>query len=191
RGADGPSRGARLSPGVWHHPQPGRCRRGRPERVPHGGPQGRRLRGAGGPRDLDVPRDDERRAQPTARQAPRAGAVERGGRVDRRRFAGIGEVASAPGADGATRAAHPALRGATVTCQEVIAVLADYLEATLSPDLLARIEAHLQDCAACRAYLATYRSTKSLAASAGRVEMPQEMKGRLREFLLRELGEGR
>jgi len=78
-----------------------------------------------------------------------------------------------------------------VTCQEVIAVLADYLEATLPPDLLARIEAHLQDCAACRAYLATYRSTKSLAASAGRVEMPQEMKGRLREFLLRELGEGR
>jgi predicted anti-sigma-YlaC factor YlaD len=78
-----------------------------------------------------------------------------------------------------------------VTCQEVIAVLADYLEATVSPELLARIEEHLQDCAACRAYLATYRSTKSLAASSGRVEMPKEMKARLRELLLRELREGR
>ena len=76
-----------------------------------------------------------------------------------------------------------------MTCQEVIAVLADYLEATLSPDLLARLEAHLQDCAPCRAYLATYRRTKSLAAAAGRVEMPEEMKARLREFLLRELRE--
>jgi anti-sigma factor RsiW len=78
-----------------------------------------------------------------------------------------------------------------VSCQEVIAVLADYLEATLSPDLLARLDAHLQDCAACRAYLATYRKTTALAAAAGRVEMPEEMKARLREFLLRELGEGR
>ena len=78
-----------------------------------------------------------------------------------------------------------------MTCQEVVAVLADYLEATLSPDLLARLEAHLQDCAACRAYLATYRQTKSLAAAASRVEMPEEMKARLRDFLLRELREGR
>jgi anti-sigma factor RsiW len=78
-----------------------------------------------------------------------------------------------------------------VTCREVVAVLADYLEATLSPDLLARLEAHLQDCAACRAYLATYRQTKSLAATAGRVEMPEEMKARLRDFLLGELREGR
>ena len=72
----------------------------------------------------------------------------------------------------------------------MVAVLADYLEATLSPDL-ARLEAHLQDCAACRAYLATYRQTKSLAAAASRVEMPEEMKARLRDFLLRELQEGR
>ena len=60
-----------------------------------------------------------------------------------------------------------------MTCQEVVAVLADYLEATLSPDL------------------ATYRQTKSVAAAASRVEMPEEMKARLRDFLLRELQEGR
>ena len=78
-----------------------------------------------------------------------------------------------------------------MTCQDVIAVLADYLETTLSAELRARLEAHLSDCAACRAYLATYRKTRALAAEAGRVEMPEEMKARLRDFLLRELREGR
>jgi anti-sigma factor RsiW len=87
--------------------------------------------------------------------------------------------------------AHPALRGATVTCQEVVAVLADYLEATLSPDLLARLEAHLQDCAACRAYLATYRPDEVAGRRGQSRRDAEEMKARLRDFLLRELQEGR
>ncbi len=77
-----------------------------------------------------------------------------------------------------------------MTCKDAIAVLADYLEATLSSELLARLEQHLRDCAPCRAYLATYRKTKSLAADAGRVETPEEMKLRLRELLLTQLREG-
>ena len=78
-----------------------------------------------------------------------------------------------------------------MTCKDAIAVLADYLESTLSPDLVEKLEEHLRDCAPCRAYLATYRKTKSLTADAGRAEMPEEMKTRLREFLLRQLREGR
>jgi anti-sigma factor RsiW len=78
-----------------------------------------------------------------------------------------------------------------VTCKDAIAILADYLESTLSPELVAKLEEHLRDCAPCRAYLATYRKTKSLAADAGRVEMPEEMKTRLREFLLAQLRERR
>jgi len=78
-----------------------------------------------------------------------------------------------------------------MTCKDAIAVLADYLESTLSPDLVEKLEEHLRDCAPCRAYLATYRKTKSLTTDAGRVEMPEEMKTRLREFLLRQLREGR
>jgi anti-sigma factor RsiW len=78
-----------------------------------------------------------------------------------------------------------------MTCKDAIAVLADYLESTLSPDLVEKLEEHVRDCAPCRAYLATYRKTKSLTADAGRVEMPEEMKARLREFLLRQLREGR
>jgi anti-sigma factor RsiW len=78
-----------------------------------------------------------------------------------------------------------------MTCKDAIAVLADYLEAELSPALVEELEKHLSDCEPCRAYLATYRKTKSLAADAGRVEMPEEMKTRLREFLLRRLRDGR
>jgi anti-sigma factor RsiW len=78
-----------------------------------------------------------------------------------------------------------------VICRDAIAILADYLESTLSPELVEKLEEHLRDCAPCRAYLATYRKTKSLAADAGRVEMPEEMKARLREFLLAQLRERR
>jgi predicted anti-sigma-YlaC factor YlaD len=78
-----------------------------------------------------------------------------------------------------------------VTCKDAIAILADYLESTLSPELVEKLDEHLRDCAPCRAYLATYRETKSLAAEAGRVEMPEEMKTRLREFLRAQLRERR
>jgi predicted anti-sigma-YlaC factor YlaD len=78
-----------------------------------------------------------------------------------------------------------------MTCKDAIAVLADYLESTLSSDLVGKLEEHLRDCEPCRAYLATYRKTKSMTADAARIEMPEEMKTRLREFLLRQLREGR
>jgi anti-sigma factor RsiW len=78
-----------------------------------------------------------------------------------------------------------------MTCQEGIALLVDYLEGVLSPKILSELEEHLSGCPPCRAYLATYRKTRSLAADASQVEMPEEMKTRLREFLLRQLREER
>jgi hypothetical protein len=45
-------------------------------------------------------------------------------------------------------------------------------------------------CAPCRAYLETYRKTRELAAGSSRPVMPDEMKVRLREFLLEKLAEG-
>jgi predicted anti-sigma-YlaC factor YlaD len=75
-----------------------------------------------------------------------------------------------------------------MTCQQAIALLADYLEMVLEPrSLMEELEAHLHDCAPCRAYLATYRRTRDLAASTSQVEMPEEMKDRLRAFLLSRL----
>ncbi|HET9490266.1 MAG TPA: zf-HC2 domain-containing protein [Methylomirabilota bacterium] len=74
-----------------------------------------------------------------------------------------------------------------MTCRELIALLADYLEASLSPDAVAQLEGHLRDCAPCVAYLNTYRRTRDLAADVNRVAMPDEMKTRLRAFLLERL----
>jgi anti-sigma factor RsiW len=70
-----------------------------------------------------------------------------------------------------------------MTCREAIDVLADYLDGTMPRDLAAEFERHLADCAPCRAYLATYRKTRALGIAAARVEMPEEMQARLRQFL--------
>lgn len=74
-----------------------------------------------------------------------------------------------------------------MTCQETIAVLGDYLEAILDPDALASLEEHLRDCPPCVAYLNTYRRSREVAAGVNRVAMPEEMKERLRRFLLERL----
>ena len=70
-----------------------------------------------------------------------------------------------------------------MNCHEAIEILADYLDAALTPDVLAKLEAHLRVCAPCRAYLATYKRAAELAAKVNRVEMPPEVRQRLGEFL--------
>jgi RNA polymerase sigma-70 factor (ECF subfamily) len=71
-----------------------------------------------------------------------------------------------------------------MTCREAIEVLVDYLEQSLDAEVCAELERHLADCAPCRAYLATYQKTRALGAEAQREEMPEEMRVRLRRFLL-------
>ena len=70
-----------------------------------------------------------------------------------------------------------------MTCKDAIDILADFLDQTLTSGAVEQLEAHLRDCAPCRSYLNTYRKTRGLVGAAGRVEMPAEMKSRLREFL--------
>lgn len=75
-----------------------------------------------------------------------------------------------------------------MNCQEFIALLADYLEMTVTPQKLAELEEHLAGCEPCQAYLKTYRRTRELAAASERATlppgMPPEMKAHLRAFLL-------
>ena len=77
-----------------------------------------------------------------------------------------------------------------LTCQDVIGLFVDYLEATLTEADVAAFEQHLAICPPCVAYLRTYRKARELIGAAGQVEMPDEMKARLRELLLRQLGQG-
>jgi predicted anti-sigma-YlaC factor YlaD len=74
-----------------------------------------------------------------------------------------------------------------MTCRDAISVLADYLDTILDAGVLADLEAHLRDCAPCRAYLDTYRRTRDLVGASERAEMPDELKTRLRSFLLERL----
>jgi anti-sigma factor RsiW len=70
-----------------------------------------------------------------------------------------------------------------MTCRDAIAVLADFVDGVMPAALAAELERHLAGCEPCRAYLATYRKTRALGAVAGRVDMPVEMRARLRRFL--------
>jgi hypothetical protein len=78
-------------------------------------------------------------------------------------------------------------RGADLTCEQAIGLRADDLESALTPEVIAELEAHLEGCGPCVAYLRTYRRTKDLTAQTERVEMPEEMTIRLRRFLLDKL----
>jgi anti-sigma factor RsiW len=76
----------------------------------------------------------------------------------------------------------------TITCREfIVDLLSDHVESILDPEAIADVERHLAECAPCRAYLATYKRTATFTREAGQVEMPEEMKARLREMLLRAL----
>lgn len=77
-----------------------------------------------------------------------------------------------------------------MTCREAVALLADFLDQTLPADSGETLHAHLADCEPCRAYLKTYARTRGMVGAAGRVEMPAEMKARLRQYLLERLGDG-
>ena len=76
---------------------------------------------------------------------------------------------------------------ARLTCQDTIALLLEYLDTTLDAEVVAQLEAHLAECEACRAYLATYRRTVGVVGEAGKAPMPDEMRRRLKTFLLERL----
>jgi len=46
-----------------------------------------------------------------------------------------------------------------LTCQELVEMITDYLEAALPDDERARFEAHLAECTGCRNYLGQMRQT--------------------------------
>ena len=74
-----------------------------------------------------------------------------------------------------------------MTCRDAVAMIAEFLDQTLAPGALEQLGQHLRDCQPCRAYLNTYRKTRRLIGMTGRVEMPAEMRSRLRNFLLAHL----
>jgi anti-sigma factor RsiW len=66
-----------------------------------------------------------------------------------------------------------------LVCQQVVELVTDYLEGSLSPADHRRFEAHLADCPHCTEYLAQIRETIRLA---GRVE-PEDLTPAMRTDL--------
>ena len=75
-----------------------------------------------------------------------------------------------------------------LSCREIILNhLSEYLDGTLSPDIVEDLEWHLTRCPACVAYLNTYKRTQVFTRRSGSVVISEDMKARLREFLLKRL----
>jgi anti-sigma factor RsiW len=77
---------------------------------------------------------------------------------------------------------------ARLTCKELILNhLGEYLDGTLGPELVQDFERHLGLCPSCVAYLNTYKRTQDFTRRMGAAAMSEDMKARLREFLLARL----
>jgi predicted anti-sigma-YlaC factor YlaD len=69
-----------------------------------------------------------------------------------------------------------------MTCREVVEIVSDYLEGALAPDVLARLDAHLCDCDACRRYIEQVRVTVSLSARTSALEESPDREALLAAF---------
>jgi anti-sigma factor RsiW len=68
-------------------------------------------------------------------------------------------------------------------CARAVALLADYLEHRLPPEVHADLERHLAACKTCITQLHTYESTVSLLRSLHEEDLPRELRFWLRSFL--------
>ena len=69
------------------------------------------------------------------------------------------------------------------TCEQVIALLSDYLDGGLLPGRTADLTRHLEGCAACARFLDSLRTTRAAVARLRCDQIPDELHERLRAFL--------
>jgi len=69
------------------------------------------------------------------------------------------------------------------TCQQVIALLVDYVDGTLQGQTARMLQEHLQDCPECVAFLRTYTATLRTTRTLRDVEMPPALQDRVLRFL--------
>lgn len=78
-----------------------------------------------------------------------------------------------------------------ITCQEVVEYLMAYVNDELSPAERAAMDAHLKACAACMAFLATYRQTLLCEGAAfSQPDIEQAMPEELIQAILKARHEG-
>ena len=70
-----------------------------------------------------------------------------------------------------------------LTCQQVTALLVEYVHDALAPEAMRAFQEHLRDCADCLAYLRTYRATIRALGTVRYEDMPAALQDRLLSFL--------
>ena len=74
-----------------------------------------------------------------------------------------------------------------ISCEDVLRELVNYTEGDLTPDLLARIERHLKNCAHCTAVYDGTRNVVRLLGDQAAFELPEGFSQRLREKFVSQL----
>jgi anti-sigma factor RsiW len=68
-------------------------------------------------------------------------------------------------------------------CNDLVGLLADYVEHQLPPEVHTRLEQHLARCPHCVTQLKTYQSTVSLLRTIKDDDLPPELRCTLKSFL--------
>ena len=68
-------------------------------------------------------------------------------------------------------------------CQDIVGLLADYLDDSLDPAMARRLQAHLEGCTPCVAFVNTYKGTVKAVRQLKEADIPPELKDRLLSFL--------
>jgi hypothetical protein len=68
-------------------------------------------------------------------------------------------------------------------CNELVGLLADYVERQLPPEVHSDLEQHFARCPRCLTQLKTYESTVSLLRTIRDDDLPQELRCTLKSFL--------
>jgi hypothetical protein len=68
-------------------------------------------------------------------------------------------------------------------CQDMVGLLADYLDDSLDPATARGLQAHLEGCTPCVAFVNTYKGTVKAARQLKEADIPPELKDRLLSFL--------
>ena len=68
-------------------------------------------------------------------------------------------------------------------CQDLVGLLADYVERQLPPAVHASLERHLSACPRCVAQVQSYQSTVSMLRTIRDDELPPELRCTLKSFL--------
>jgi len=70
-----------------------------------------------------------------------------------------------------------------IRCREIVDLLADYLDGSLPGETARQLEAHLEGCSPCIAFVNTYRGTVNAVRQLSETELPPELRERLISFL--------